>query len=208
VAHNRAPVPPGSLANLHLAVSLYPGGRGLQKGKEEMEARELAQRILGHVQRLTQLARILRRDGDGRDENAVRELLAREATMLKTRATGKGETMSSIKFTNVPEFLEELNKDRELVDRGIVRITKGFKHTGPNGLFISLDVIASAKVGEDVVVLTRHCGQFMQNPNFPQDPSSPGEEDAQSIADTDIEALEKGCSDLGMETRAGFFDEE
>ncbi len=171
-----------------------------------MDTRELAHRLVEQAKRLTHFARILNRGQNHRTENAVRTLLAREASLLMTRATGKGGTMSSIHFTNVEEFLAEIAKDKDLVDRGIVRITRSYCRTGHNGLFLALDVIATAKVGEDVVVLTRHCGQFMQNPHFPKD-IHPGQESAQSAADSAIEALEKGCAELGLETRAGAFME-
>jgi len=172
-----------------------------------MDTRELAHRLLEQAKRLTEFSRLLSKGRNHGTDKAVRTLLAREASLLRARATGKGETMATIQFTNVAEFLEEMTKDTDLVDRHIVRITRSYRRTGPNGLFLSLEVIATAKVGEDLVVMTRHCGQFMQNPNFPTD-IHPGQESAQSSADTSIQALEKGCADLGLETRAGVFQEE
>jgi len=172
-----------------------------------METRDLAHSLVEQAKRLANFARILSSGHNHDTENAVRTLLKREATLLRTRATGKGETMSKIQFTDTTEFLEELTKDHDLVDRHIVRLTRSYHRTGPNGLFLALEVIATAKVGEDVVVLTRLCGQFMQNPNFPKD-THPGQDNALSTADIVMEALEKGCADLGLETRAGVFHEE
>jgi len=172
-----------------------------------MDTRELAHRLVEQAKRLTEFARLLSKGRNHGTDKAVRTLLAREATLLRTRATGKGETMATIQFTNVAEFLEELTKDTDLVDRHIVRITRSYRRSGPNGLFLALEVIATAKVGEDVVVLNRPCGQFMQNPNFPHD-THPGQEAAQSAADSAVEALEKGCAELRLETRAGVFKEE
>lgn len=171
-----------------------------------METRDLAHRLVEQAKRLTHFAWILTRGQNHRTENAVRTLLAREATLLRTRATGKGETMATIQFTNVEEFLEELTKDTDLVDRGIVRITRSYRRTGPDGLFLALEVIATAKVGEDVVVMNRPCGQFMQYSHPPDAVvASPAQASAQSAADSAVESLEKGCADLGLETRAGVF---
>lgn len=177
-----------------------PGGQGLQKGKENMETRELAQSLVEQARRLTDFARLLKRGHNHGTEKAVRTLLVREATLLMTRATGKGETMSTIQFTSVPAFLGELSKDRDLVDRGIVRLTTISSPAGPHGYyFLAIEVVATAKVGDDLVVLKHYCGTVIAG-------SSQGE--ATRHETLAIEELKKGCAELGLEIRAGVFQEE
>lgn len=106
--------------------------------------------------------------------------------------------MPSVKihFTDPDEFIEELTKDREAVDRKIVRITLEHK-MATNDVLFNVSLLATARFHGDIVRLERFCGQYMKS-----------EGDNQTLARTHelVEKLSGQCQDPGLEVRAGVIE--
>jgi hypothetical protein len=100
------------------------------------------------------------------------------------------------RFHQVDEFIEELRRDRDKIDRGLVRVT--CRHTRGTPMY-SLTVVASAIVGNVVLLLERRCGEYM----FPDD--GPGRQ-VRDKAEQYAAALQAECQALGLETRSGVFE--
>ena len=102
--------------------------------------------------------------------------------------------MATVDFDNAAEFLAELEKDRQYVDRGIVRISQWRPPVG-TGLIQCLSVTATARVGPDIYRYHVFCGALCGIP-----------ESDQRALDQQTEVLsglKVGCTNLGLDVRAG-----
>ena len=102
-----------------------------------------------------------------------------------------------IKFNSPSEFIEELQKDKELVERGIVRLTNLARDT--QALPIRhLSVVATYKVKGEIVRLEKFCGQLWGHE--PEDSQAYGR--AQGAHDT----IKSACRAFGLEIRSGVYE--
>ena len=68
--------------------------------------------------------------------------------------------MPTVKFSAPDDFLEELAKDKEKVDRGIVRLVYSFTPTNISPNIQHLSVVATALVAGQVYRLETYCGDL------------------------------------------------
>mgnify|MGYP001592156555 CR=1 FL=1 len=101
-----------------------------------------------------------------------------------------------VRFNLVEEFLEELEKDKEIVERKIVRITSLFTQTKDFPIK-HLSVVASYKVAGELVRLKVFCGQIWES-----------EHDKEVIdkARQIRNRIEKTCQEFTLEVRAGIYE--
>lgn len=102
-----------------------------------------------------------------------------------------------VRFNEPSEFISELGKDVELVDRRLVRITGLYRQV--MGAVRDYSVVATAKVGPDLYRLEKYVGQLWG-----------------LKAEADKEVLRKGeevkdqldlaCVELGLAVRAGLLE--
>lgn len=104
--------------------------------------------------------------------------------------------MAKVRFHQVSEFLEELRKDHDKVDRGLVRVTFRTDYSTP---MHTASVIASALISGVVVTVERRCGVYM----FKDTPESRAVWDT---AEANAEAIRKECAELQLEVRSGVFE--
>jgi hypothetical protein len=100
-----------------------------------------------------------------------------------------------VNFHDPDEFLDELRKDHERVQRQIVRITVRRRYVQP---FVHVAVIATAVVGNFVVALEHRIGETF-----------PGDEAGTPIPAKVRAALDHITAEatkLGLEIRAGVFE--
>jgi hypothetical protein len=111
--------------------------------------------------------------------------------------------MATVKFNYPGEFLAELKQDCQQVDRGIVRVTTLYRgSTGSPGMR-HLSVVATARVGRDLVRLDCYCGDLWQI----GDQDSPHDQQVMERIQRLSSTLQDGCSQLGLEVRAGLLEE-
>ena len=111
--------------------------------------------------------------------------------------------MAVVKFNAPSEFLTELEKDKPLIERGLVRLTNLFRtHTSVASLQ-HWSVVATAKIGSDLVRLEYHCGSLWRL-GGPADPA--GQQVRETAARIHTEIAE-ACQRLGLEVRAGMLEE-
>ncbi len=102
--------------------------------------------------------------------------------------------MATVEFDNAAEFLAELEKDRQYVDRCIVRISQCQPHVSA-GFIQCLSVTATARVGLDIYRLHLFCGAICGIPESDQRAL-----DQQSEV---FSGLKLGCTNLSLDVRAG-----
>ena len=101
----------------------------------------------------------------------------------------------TIAFNDPDEFLEELARDRETVDRKILRVTVRRRYASP---FVTVSVVATALVGGQVVRLEQRIGQAFA-----------AAENVTEVATKTQAALDKlteAGKALSLEVRAGVFE--
>ena len=106
----------------------------------------------------------------------------------------------AVTFTETGAYLQELGTDREHVRRGIVRLAK---HATPvsalGGTINHLSVESAARIeGGELVRYRRYVGDLWGHSN-----DANVEQRAQEL----LAELEAGIHALGLEVRAGFYDE-
>lgn len=109
----------------------------------------------------------------------------------------------TVNFNYYEEFLDELKKDKPIVDRGIVRVTRQWKQDTKMHPLRHLSILAHYSVrvapvpdtSRQIIRLEQYCGNFMKD--FPE------EKKVMEQADKIQEALEKAVTELGLELRAG-----
>ena len=97
-------------------------------------------------------------------------------------------------FNVVDEFLTELERDRDEVGRGIVRVTHQFRRLH-HGTATALSIIATFERAGDVVMLEALAGVLWDVPT--QD------EPVKAHAEATREAIDAACERLGLEVRGG-----
>jgi len=168
-----------------------------------LERKEFAYHLRAQAKRLVALAAILERDSDVATDRAVRCLLEQEANLL-SRRTGVvgGEPMVLVKFNFPDEFLEELTKDKALVYQGIVRLTQVFGQEQKILVVTHVSVVATAKVGPDVIRMDHRIGSYSDHPGVYGG-------DRETVLKKSREALDTiqaQFEQLGLEVRAGIYE--
>lgn len=109
-----------------------------------------------------------------------------------------------INFSYFEEFLDELKKDKSIVDRMIVRVTRQWKQDTKMYPLRHVSILAHYSIPVDIgkidsprqiVRLEQYCGNFMKD--FPE------EKEVMRKVDEIQDTLEKAIADLGLELRAG-----
>ena len=102
--------------------------------------------------------------------------------------------MATVEFDNAAEFLAELEKDRQHVDRGIVRISQCRPAVG-TGSVQCLSVTVTARVGPDLYRLVVFCGALC---GIPESDQRALDQQAEVLT-----GLKLGCASLSLDMRAG-----
>lgn len=168
-----------------------------------MERKELAYHLRSQAGRLVALANVLERDSDVATDRAVRCLLEQEANLLSRRTgVAGGEPMVLVKFNFPDEFLEELTKDKDLVHRGIVRLTQLFGREMKILIVTHVSVVATAKLGPDIIRMDHRIGSYSDLPG-----GLGGDREAvlQKSRET-LDTIQAQCEQLGLEVRAGSYE--
>lgn len=100
----------------------------------------------------------------------------------------------TVTFNDVHEYLTELGRDRDRVDRRILRVTVGRRY---GAAFVTVSVVATALVEGVVVRLDRVVGEAFV-----------GDEQGAGLAartQTLLDELTEGGQALGLEVRAGVY---
>ena len=117
-----------------------------------------------------------------------------------------------IRFNQVEEFIEELKKEypNPKIPCYILRLTCSYQYqsngVNPNALKpapIKIGtVIATIKSAskEDIIRLERYCGEYW-GADFK------GDETTKANVETAFKSIEDACKELGIEVRAGIFEE-
>jgi hypothetical protein len=104
-----------------------------------------------------------------------------------------------IVFSAVEEFLKELETDKALIERKIVRLTNLY-HYSPMTPFIRyLSVAATYKTTGEIVQFTQYIGDLRNT-----------ERDEKTIAKSLAlhQQIEEECSQWGLEVRAGMYQKK
>lgn len=109
--------------------------------------------------------------------------------------------MTTVRFTDAKEFIEELERDRGMIERGIVRLTNHYMPSSLSPNIWHLSVIASCKVGQDLVRFQRYCGDAWGKNS--EDQNRPTRDKADEVQ----KEIEKACQELGLEVRPGIYEE-
>jgi len=109
--------------------------------------------------------------------------------------------MAIVRFNVYDEFLAELTKDIELVDRRIVRITNLYQGSTVSPSLKHLSVVATAKVGVDIVRLDVYCGDVWGLNTQHNDVTRKKAQDIQH-------RITQAGAQLGFEIRAGILEAE
>ena len=96
--------------------------------------------------------------------------------------------MPTVKFNDPEDFLAELAKDKEKVDRGIVRLVYSFTPTKVSPNIQHLSVVATALVGTQVYRLETYCGDLWRIEG----------------QGTDRESYEEACAVVGVDPGASW----
>jgi hypothetical protein len=97
-----------------------------------------------------------------------------------------------VKFNDLAEFLEEVRKDRDRIDRSILRLTVRRRYAQP---FVHVAVVATVVVGNTVIHLENRIGEAFF-----------GDEKADGLTAKTQAALDKlteAAKGLGLDVRAG-----
>lgn len=105
-----------------------------------------------------------------------------------------------VKFTRVEEFLTELSRDQGKIARNILRLTNLYQPSKASPNLLHLWVVATCVVAGDIVRLDRFCGTIWR---LHQDRDKEVYEQAAQVQ----RELEARCQELGLEVRAGMFEE-
>jgi len=102
-------------------------------------------------------------------------------------------------FHAVEEFLKELEKDKDLVERKIVRLTNLYQQSQMTPVIRHLFVAATYKVAGEIVQFKQHVGDLWN-----------AEQDKKPL-EKSIELqkhIEEVCKEYGLEIRAGMYTEQ
>lgn len=107
--------------------------------------------------------------------------------------------MAIVKFNVASEFTEELEKDRDQVDRHIVRVTRKFTHSKDISPLRYLSLVATAKVNGDIIRLEKYLGEVWGLES--------GDQSTFTRADQVQKQLEGWLEMKGLTVRAGILEE-
>lgn len=107
--------------------------------------------------------------------------------------------MATVKFTSIEEFLEELEKEGGNIHLKIVRLTNLFSPIPNLAPIRSLTVVATVKVRDDIIRLNRYCGQIWDMEGT--------DKETYERAETAHKRIEEAAKKLGIELRAGIWEE-
>lgn len=111
--------------------------------------------------------------------------------------------MAIVRFNYEDEFIDELKKEFGQLPAPppftLVRLTNLFKSIPNLAPIHHLAVVATIKVREDIIRLERYCGDTWAMPE-------PDEKTYQKAQEIHIK-IEKACAELGIEVRAGVWEE-
>lgn len=107
--------------------------------------------------------------------------------------------MATVNFNEPEDFLAELDKGKEKVDRGLVRLVYSFTLSKASPNIHHLSVIATALVAGLVYRLETYCGDLWNIPSQDQAVRDKGKKTTEQIAE--------GCARLGLEVRGGVITE-
>ena len=103
--------------------------------------------------------------------------------------------VTTVIFSSVEEFLDEINIDRDKIDRSIVRCTQRFVSSSSLPQLKNLSVVATYRVGDQIVKLESPCGTTCMIKT---------EDDPVFKRGIDlIDRLKVGVTTLGLTMRAG-----
>lgn len=102
------------------------------------------------------------------------------------------------RYTEPDEFMHDLACDVDDVERRVVRLTKMARSAGPGGSLTRVTVCAGAVVGGRLVKLESYIGDLW---------GSAADDKVQAQATQLVKDLEERIADLGLQLRAGFFEE-
>lgn len=102
-----------------------------------------------------------------------------------------------VKFNITEEFIEEMKKDRDEIERAIIRLTtlKSYSEKTP-GLYL-ISVISTYRRGDEIIELKKFCGDVF------------GKEDAAEVWERVQQVyteIEKAAKELGLEIRPGVYE--
>ncbi len=103
-----------------------------------------------------------------------------------------------VKFNSAQEFLKELEKDKDKVERRIVRLVYVWVPSRLSSNIQHLSVVATARVEGLVYRLDRYCGDVWQIDGQDEPVKKKAEETSKLLSD--------GCAALGLEVRNGLFE--
>lgn len=168
-----------------------------------MDRKELSYHLRSQAERLVALAAVLERDSDVATDRAVRCLLEQEANLLSRRTgVAGGEPMVLVKFNFPDEFLEELTKEKDLVYRGIVRLTQVFGQEQKILVVTHVSVVATAKVGPDVIRMDHRIGSYSDHPVG----RGGDRENVLTKSRETLDTIQAQCEQLGLDVRAGIYE--
>jgi len=102
-----------------------------------------------------------------------------------------------IRFNNLDEFIKEIEKDKDKIHRGIVRLATVQKALEVSSLY-AVKVIAAYRVGDEVVELEQFCGNWWREDKK--------EGKVWDEAKETCEKISKTCKESGLEIRAGVYE--
>lgn len=114
--------------------------------------------------------------------------------------------MATVKFNHPDEFIDELQKEFGGLKAGLIptippilRLTNLFRTIPEIAPIMSLTVVATIRVRDDIIKLERYCGQIWKM----ESQDKPTQERAEEVH----RKLEEAAKELGLEVRAGVFEE-
>jgi len=105
-----------------------------------------------------------------------------------------------VKFNDPKEFLEEMEKDRDEIDRRIVRLTTLRTPSKQVHSIYLYTVVATYRRGDEIVRLEKFCGDYWHDIN------TKGNEKTEQNIKATYEILEEGIRKLGLEVRGGTYE--
>jgi dsDNA-specific endonuclease/ATPase MutS2 len=105
-----------------------------------------------------------------------------------------------LRFNDIEEFFEELKKDRDLIERGIVRVTSILRPSQSVPSIFHIVVAATARVAGEIVRLDIYCGDVFQG--FDRD------SEVLKAANEKIGMIKERCTSLELDVRAGVLSDD
>jgi len=108
--------------------------------------------------------------------------------------------MQIVKFNQVDEFCEELEREQNNIDRGIVRVTNSWQQSKLSSNISHVSVIATCSIKGQIVRLDRYCGDHWGLKSETDEKTMQKAEQAQ-------EEIKVCCVRLNLDMRAGVLEE-